>query len=187
MPRPSPTAGARSPNPTPSLETGWGKSAAAGSVATAPGDGARPCLRHSNPTGLGTPPCVRRGSAPRKRNLSRRPPRKPGALNKPSCRGLQSPIPTPVMVQSSEPAGNGGGWRSRTIPLARGRGTHWGAGPGCHGNRRESAGRTGGGAAPGVSPRRPYKGTGRGGSSAVPGPRAPVSARSQGTPGPLDG
>lgn len=41
-------------------------------------------------------------------------------------------------------------------------------GPRRHGNRPESAGRIGGGAAPGVSPRRPYKGTGRGGVNAVP-------------------
>lgn len=124
---PTPTARARSPNPTPSLETGWGKSAAAGSVATAPGEGARPCLRHSDPTGPCAPPWVRLGSAPQKRNVDVRPWRRPGCAehaqpHRPLV-SLSQQWFSPQHPQATAEAGGPG-----TIPLARRRGTRPGAG-----------------------------------------------------------
>lgn len=85
-----------------------GKRSAAGSVATALGEGARPSLRHSVPTGPCTPPWVGPGSAPRKRNLGAGPRGGRGAPDMPSLRGL--PLPAPASSGSARGA-RGRSWR----------------------------------------------------------------------------
>lgn len=126
------------------------KSSAAGSVATALGEGARPCLRHSDPTGLCAPPWIQRGSAPRKRNLGSRPLRRPGYAEHAQPQSPPVTVPpaqqwfSPRRRQTISEPGNPG-----TIPLARQRGSHPRAGPGRYGNKLESARWLGGGAIPG--------------------------------------
>lgn len=162
------------PNPTPSLETGWGKSAAAGSVATAPGEGARPCLRHSVPTGPCAPPWVPSGSWRKKNYLGVRPSRKPKGSEH-----AQPHVPPSLSPRPSIGSARGARRRTRRSTsedhsIGPTEGGSPGSGSGRQGNRPESIYTTGGGAAPGVSPppRRPYKGTGRGGASFIPGPGA---------------
>lgn len=140
------------PNPTPSLETGWGKSAAAGSVATAPGEGARPCLRHSVPTGPCAPPWVPSGSWRKKNYLGVRPSRKPKGSEH-----AQPHVPPSLSPRPSIGSARGARRRTRRSTsedhsIGPTEGGSPGSGSGRQGNRPESIYTTGGGAAPGVSP-----------------------------------